>query len=110
MIWYIATVTNGDDTYCFEINQTMDCITVYFVDELQQRWEIASVEELVDVIVTEIDQQCYLNAIRAETDADWLLLDGIHSNRSMTEGEQSAFLQLKGNVVDRITVGLGFVM
>lgn len=88
----------------------MDRITVYFVDELQQRWEIASVEELVDMIVTEVDKQYYLNAIRAETDADWLLLDGIHSNRGMTEGEQAAFLQLKENVVDRLTVGLGFVM
>lgn len=101
LIWYIVEVKHGCNTYCFEINKTDDYLVVYFIDQWQRRLIITSVEGTLDMIVDEVDKQRYLSAIRAETDADWLLLDGIHSDRGMTEEEQAAFLHLKETVLDK---------
>ncbi|MDP7980348.1 hypothetical protein [Bacillus multifaciens] len=103
VIRYIAEVKRGHNTYYFEINKAIDFMSVYFIDGIKRRFSIASVEEVLKIIVNEIERKRYRNIIG---DASWLLLNGIHDFRGMTKEEQAAFLYLKENVLDDMEVEL----
>jgi len=103
LIRHIAEVKRGHNTYYFEINNTIDCISVYFIDGAKRRFSIASVEEMITMIPNEIEQKRYRNIIG---DVSWLLLDGIHDFRGMTKEEQAAFLYLKENVLNDMAMEL----
>ena len=103
LIRHIAEVKHGHNTYYFEINKAIDYISVYFIDGVKRRFSIASTEEMLMKIPNEIERKRYQNIIG---DAGWLLLDGIHDFRGMTKEEQVAFLYLKENVLNNMTMKL----
>ncbi|MFD3447432.1 hypothetical protein ACFDTO_22830 [Microbacteriaceae bacterium 4G12] len=103
LIWHIAEVKRGNNTYYFEISRSVDYIAVYFIDENKRRFSIASLEEMLAMIPDEISQKRYRNIVG---NAPWLLLDGFHDFRSMTREEEAAFLYLKDNVLDEMIASL----
>ncbi|WP_176524472.1 MULTISPECIES: hypothetical protein [Bacillus] len=103
LILHIAEVKRGHDTYYFEINKTIDYISVYFIDGAKRRFSIASAEEMLTMIPNEIERKRYRNIIG---DVSWLLVDGIHDFRGMTKEEQEAFLYLKENVLNEMVMEL----
>lgn len=74
--------------YRFEIHKATNCITVYFIGEDHSRFMITSLEEMLMMIPNEIEQKRYRNIVG---NAEWLLLNGIHDYRGMTEKEITAF-------------------
>ncbi|WP_035432013.1 hypothetical protein [Bacillus sp. UNC322MFChir4.1] len=100
---HIAEVKRGYNTYYFEINKSIDYISVYFIDGAKRRFSIANIEEILMMTPNEIERKRYRNIIG---DASWLLLDGIHDFRGMTKEEQVAFLYLKENVLNNMTMKL----
>lgn len=103
LISHIAEIKRGHNMYYFEINKATDCISVYFIDDNQRRFNITSSEDMLMTIGNEVEQKRYRNIIG---DADWLLLDGTHSLRRMTKEEEAAFLYLKKHVLDEMVVSL----
>ncbi|PHE82681.1 hypothetical protein COF80_27025 [Bacillus toyonensis] len=54
-----AEVKNSLDTYRFQIEQIIDGITVYFVDDTQRKFMITRLEEMLEMIPYEISQKSY---------------------------------------------------
>ncbi|WP_170958137.1 hypothetical protein [Bacillus sp. AFS019443] len=101
LMWYHAVVKRGDDVFTFEIYQTCDVLSVFYVDQAGKRQMIASVEDMLTALVYEKDKICYRNIIG---DAKWLLLDGMYSQRGMTKEEEAAFFYLKNHVLDEMAL------
>lgn len=107
LIWHIAEVERGHNTYRFEIHKAVSYMAVYLVDRNQKRFLISSLEEMLSMIPDEISRKRYRNIVG---DAPWLLSDGIHDFRGMTTEELAAFLFLKEQVLDEMVASLEGMM
>ncbi|MDM5152502.1 hypothetical protein QUF88_00190 [Bacillus sp. DX1.1] len=103
LTFYNTKVKRGVNTYNFEIYKASDIISVYFVDENGRTLSIASTEEMLAMLLHDEDKVKYRNIVG---DAEWLLLDGISSQRGMSKEEQAAFLYLKENVLEEMATEL----
>lgn len=54
------------------------------------------------MLVVDEDKKRFLEFVG---DAEWVLLDGVCSDRGMTKEEISAYLYLKAQVLDEIEIG-----
>ncbi|MES9669937.1 hypothetical protein [Bacillus pseudomycoides] len=103
LMWYNVEVKQGKHTYEFEIYRVSDTISVFYVDQFERQLTIASTEEMLMMLVYEEDKMRYRNIVG---DAEWVLLDGMASQRGMTKEEELAFFYLKANVLDEMVEGL----
>lgn len=103
LMWYNVEVKRGKHTYEFEIYRASDTISVFYVDQSGRQQTIASTEEMISMLVYEGDKKRYRNIVG---DAEWILLDGMDTQRGMTREEELAFLYLKANVLDEMTLEL----
>lgn len=103
LTFYHAAVKRGHKEYRFEIYKAIDTIGVYFVDESGRTLSIASTEEMLAMLLHEEDKVKYRNIVG---DAEWLLLDGMSSQRGMTKDEEAAFLYMKENVLEEMAASL----
>ncbi|MDM5188585.1 hypothetical protein QUF99_15050 [Bacillus sp. DX4.1] len=103
LMWYHADVKRGNNVFIFEIYQASDTVSVFFVDKGERLLSIASTEEMMTMLAFDEDKRRYRNIVK---DAEWVLLDGIASQRGMTKEEESAFLYLKENVLEEMAASL----
>ncbi|MEH6979010.1 hypothetical protein [Bacillus pseudomycoides] len=103
LMWYNVEVKQGKHTYEFEIYRVSDTISVFYVDQFERQLTIASTEEMLMMLVYEEDKMRYRNIVG---DSEWVLLDGMASQRGMTKEEELAFFYLKANVLDEMVEGL----
>lgn len=103
LMWYNVEVKRGRHTYEFEIYRASDTISVFYVDQSGRQLTIASTEEMAAMLLYEEDKQRYRNIVG---DAEWMLLDGMDSQRGMSREEELAFLYLKANVLDEMAAEL----
>jgi hypothetical protein len=95
--WYPIEVKRGKQTFQFEVYCSDNEISVFYIDELGQKRAVTSTEELTLMLVVEEDKKRFLDYVG---DAEWVLLDGVCSDRGMTKEEISAYLYLKTHVLD----------
>ncbi|UTG84541.1 hypothetical protein [Bacillus paranthracis] len=104
LLWYPIQVKRGKRIFKFEIYRTNDnSFSVFYVDELERKRAVVSMDELEMMIVVEEDKKRFRNFVG---DTEWVLIDGMCSERGMTKEEVSAYLYLKQNVLDRMEEGL----
>ncbi|MEY8347916.1 hypothetical protein AALF16_06270 [Bacillus cereus] len=103
LAWYNVEVKRGNHVYEFEIYRASDTISVYYVDQSSRKQTIVSTEEMISMLVFEEDKKRYRNIIE---DAEWILLDGMDTQRGMTKEEELAFRYLKANVWDEMAAEL----
>ncbi|WP_176524438.1 MULTISPECIES: hypothetical protein [Bacillus] len=99
LMWYHADVKRGNNVFTFEIYRAIDTVSVFYVDELGRKRAIVDLEELETMLVLEEDRKHFRNFVG---DTEWLLLDGMCSQRGMTKGEVAAFLYLKEHVLNEM--------
>lgn len=97
--WYPIEVKRGKQIFKFEVYRSFNEISVFYIDELGRKRTIISTEELVMMLVVDEDKRRFLEFIG---DAEWVLLDGVCSDRGMTKEEMSAYLYLKTHVLDML--------
>ncbi|MBF7156027.1 hypothetical protein IWA68_26150 [Bacillus albus] len=97
--WYPIEVKRGKQIFKFEVYRSFNEISVFYIDELGRKRTIISTEELVMMLVVDEDKRRFLEFIG---DAEWVLLDGVCSDRGMTKEEISAYLYLKTHVLDML--------
>ncbi|MDE7553717.1 hypothetical protein CN324_29885 [Bacillus anthracis] len=100
LAWYNVEVKRGKRVYEFNIYREGDTISVFYVDQSGNKLTIVSTEEMLKMLVFEEDKKPYRDFVG---DAEWILLDGMDTQRGMTRGEEAAFLYLKANVWDKLT-------
>lgn len=100
LAWYNVEVKRGKHVYEFNIYREGDTISVFYVDQSGNKLTIVSTEEMLKMLVFEEDKKPYRDFVG---DAEWILLDGMDTQRGMTRGEEAAFLYLKANVWDKLT-------
>lgn len=100
LAWYNVEVKRGKHVYEFNIYREGDTISVFYVDQSGNKLTIVSTEEMLKMLVFEEDKKPYRDFVG---DAEWILLDGMDTQRGMTRGEDAAFLYLKANVWDKLT-------
>ncbi|MEY8351386.1 hypothetical protein AALF16_24595 [Bacillus cereus] len=103
LMWYNVEVKRGKYVYEFEIYRASDTISVFYVDQSGRQQTIASTEEMMAILFYEEDKKRYRNIVG---DAEWVLLDGLQSQRGMTREEELAFYYLKENVLDEMVAKL----
>lgn len=103
LMWYNVEVKRGKNVYEFEIYRASDTISVFYVDQSGRQQTIASTEEMMEMLVYEEDKKHYRNIVG---DAEWVLLDGLQSQRGMTKEEELAFLHLKAHVLEEMATEL----
>lgn len=100
--WYPIEVKRGKQTFHFEVYRSGDELSVFYIDELGRKRAVTSTEELTLMLVVDEDKKRFLEFVG---DAEWVLLDGVCSDRGMTKEEISAYLYLKAQVLDEIEIG-----
>ncbi|MED1115062.1 hypothetical protein [Bacillus paramycoides] len=98
--WYNVEVKRGKHVYEFNIYREDDTISVFYVDQSGKKLMIVSTEEMLNMLVFEEDKKPYRDFVG---DAEWILLDGMDTQRGMTKDEEAAFLYLKANVWDKLS-------
>ncbi|PGZ14682.1 hypothetical protein [Bacillus cereus] len=99
LIQYHADIKRGKNVFAFEIYQTSNTISVFYIDQFGRQQMIASSREMLMMLMSEDDKKRYQNIIG---DAEWVVLDGLHNQRGMTKEEEAAFLYLKEHVLDEM--------
>ncbi|MEH7463817.1 hypothetical protein V7166_17520 [Bacillus thuringiensis] len=100
LLWYPVEVKRGKKVFKFEIYRACDSsLSVFYVDELERQRAVVSMEELEMMLVMEEDKKRFRNFVG---DTEWVLLDGMCSERGMTKEEVAAYLYLKQSVLDKI--------
>lgn len=95
--WYPINVKRGKRTYNFEVYESYDAISVFYIDNLGRKHTIVNNDELEMMLILEEDKEKFRSFIG---DTDWVLLDGMCTERGMTKEEVAAYLYLKSNVLD----------
>lgn len=103
LMWYRADVKRGNSVFNFEIFQSRDTISVFFVDEDERLLSIANTKEMMMMLASDKDKECYRNILK---DTEWVLLDGRYSQRGMTMEEAAAFLYLKEHVLGEMITSM----
>ncbi|MGR3778093.1 hypothetical protein ACT1UG_20690 [Bacillus paramycoides] len=98
--WYNVEVKRGKHVYKFNIYREDDTISVFYVDQSGKKLMIVSTEEMLNMLVFEEDKKPYRDFVG---DAEWILLDGMDTQRGMTKDEEATFLYLKANVWDKLS-------
>ncbi|MFE6139444.1 hypothetical protein [Bacillus sp. NPDC057893] len=98
--WYNVEVKQGKHVYEFNIYREDDTISVFYVDQSGKNQTIVSTEEMLNMLVFEEDKKPYRDFVG---NAEWILLDGMDTQRGMTRDEEAAFLYLKANVWDKLS-------
>ncbi|PFM07337.1 hypothetical protein CN900_28350 [Bacillus anthracis] len=100
LAWYNVEVRRGKRVYGFNIYREGDTISAFYVNQSGKKLTIVSTEEMLKMLVFEEDKKPYRDFVG---DAEWILLDGMDTQRGMTRDEEAAFLYLKANVWDKLT-------
>ncbi|MFB5588451.1 hypothetical protein ACE41I_17315 [Bacillus cereus] len=100
--WYPIEVKRGKQIFKFEVYRSDNEISVFYIDELGRKRAVTSTEELVMMLVVDEDKRRFLEFVG---DSEWVLLDGVCSDRGMTKEEISAYLYLKAHVLNGMEVG-----
>lgn len=97
--WYPIEVKRGKQTFQFEVYQSDEGISVFYIDKLGRKRAVTSTEELMLMLVVDEDKKRFLEFVG---DSEWVLLDGVCSDRGMTKEEVSAYLYLKAHVLNEM--------
>ncbi|WP_257132886.1 hypothetical protein [Bacillus wiedmannii] len=97
--WYPIEVKRGKQTFHFEVYRSSNELSVFYIDELGRKRVVTSTEELVMMLVVDEDKRRFLEFVG---DSEWVLLDGVCSDRGMTKEEISAYLYLKVRLLDEM--------
>lgn len=100
--WYPIEVKRGKQTFHFEVYCSGNELSVFYIDELGRKRAVTSTEELTWMLVVDEDKKRFLEFVG---DAEWVLLDGVCSDRGMTKEEISAYLYLKVHVLNGMEGG-----
>ncbi|MEK4609728.1 hypothetical protein, partial [Bacillus sp. FSL K6-0067] len=97
--WYPIEVKRGKQTFQFEVYRSDNETSIFYIDELGRKRAVTSTEELMMMLVVEEDKKRFRKFVG---DSEWILLDGMCTDRGMTKEEISAYLYLKAHVLDEI--------
>lgn len=101
--WYPIEVNRGKQTFQFEAYRSDNEIFVFYIDELGRKRAITSMEELEMMLLFQKDKDRFRQFVG---ESEWVLLDGVCSDRGMTKEEISAYLYLKVHVLNGMEGGL----
>ncbi|RWQ72745.1 hypothetical protein DR116_0018505 [Bacillus cereus] len=97
--WYPIEVRRGKQTFQFEVYRSDNEISVFYIDELGRKRVVTSTEELVMMLVVDEDKRRFLEFVG---DSEWVLLDGVCTERGMTKDEIAAYLYLKVRLLEEM--------